>query len=196
MDEYPHSSRRGPKSKFSDADDTRLVNLIARHGKRWQFISKKMNKTSKQCRERYNNYLDPNLNELPWKKEEDTTLIEQYELLGPKWTLITNSFDHRSVNSVRNRWLKLKRMNEKDCNGEGVLSGQVKFIKSVNDTFDSDFDESELKNISPEDKANLLRRAYKLIPIMDSYQKDLHIYDLFFTNDDSRSLYEPTRFTV
>merc|ERR1711964_492971 len=45
-------------------------------------------RTSKQCRERWNNHLRPNLRKCSWSEEEDLKLIDLYEKHGNKFTII------------------------------------------------------------------------------------------------------------
>lgn len=46
------------------------------------------NRTSKQCRERWLNYLNPAIDHGPWTPEEDALLIQQHAVLGNQWARI------------------------------------------------------------------------------------------------------------
>lgn len=46
---------------------------------------------SKQCRERYINHLDPDLNKGAWTEEEDKILLELQPTNWNKWALIARS---------------------------------------------------------------------------------------------------------
>jgi hypothetical protein len=72
-----------------------LSDLVSKHGpKKWTKIAKLMTDTlqykeaykAKQCRERWNNYLDPNLNKGPWTRSEEITLFEQIAKFGTKFS--------------------------------------------------------------------------------------------------------------
>lgn len=101
----------GPRSKFTKEEDENLVQLAHKYGyKKWKVIAKEMkNKTAKQCRERWTNYLDPKLSFDEWEPEEDELLISKYKELGPKWSTISNYFPTRSVNGIRLRFLRLAK---------------------------------------------------------------------------------------
>ena len=52
----------------------------------WANIATKLKgRTGKQCRERWMNHLDPNLNLGPWTPEEDQLLINRHKDLGCNW---------------------------------------------------------------------------------------------------------------
>jgi hypothetical protein len=61
-------------------------------------------RTARQCRERWVNYLSPQVRIAPWTIEEDQLLCSQVAELGHAWTLISRAFYGRSENDVKNRW--------------------------------------------------------------------------------------------
>ena len=97
----PESPQR---SRFTKEEDHLLKLLVsAQPQPKWSEIAKNFqNRTARQCRERYNNYLRPDLINGPWTKEEDDLLIELFERHGPKWSLISQSFNSRSSVNVKN----------------------------------------------------------------------------------------------
>ena len=62
------------------------------------------NRTSRQCRDRYRNYLDPQIMNTAWKKEEDILLLEKYNIFGSKWSIIAQFFPNRTANNIKNRY--------------------------------------------------------------------------------------------
>lgn len=103
--------KRGAKPKFTPAEDKQLQKLVNQLGTNsWHTIAKRMRgKTSKQCHDRWKNYANPQLRNSEWSEEEDLLLIEKFTELGPRWTQIAKFFKDRSMNCLRNRFLKLKR---------------------------------------------------------------------------------------
>lgn len=103
------------KSKFTAEEDERLTELVNLHGiDHWNLIAAEMeNRNIRQCRERWKNYLDPNLKIDNWTEEEDNLLLEKYSEIGPHWNLITQYFEARSSSSVRNRLVRLQRTSSK-----------------------------------------------------------------------------------
>ena len=102
---------RRVKSKFTAEEDAKLKDLVAKYGeKSWKIVSKEMpNRNSRQCRERWKNYLSPTVSQKAWDDDDDEILVQEYQTHGPRWNVIAKKFPGRSVNNVRNRWLKLAR---------------------------------------------------------------------------------------
>jgi hypothetical protein len=99
------------KTKFAPDEDAMLSHLVSVFGTdAWKKISRLMGtRNPRQCRERYNNYLNPSLNQSSWTPEEDELLMAQFEEHGPKWNTIARAFANRSDMSLRNPWNQLDR---------------------------------------------------------------------------------------
>jgi hypothetical protein len=109
--EGKHSKHRPsyftPKIKFSVDEDTKLKQAVSSLGtKDWQAISMRVgSRNPRQCRERWKNYLNPDvISTDPWTPEEDDLLLLRYQSIGPKWTALASLFPSRSTNSVKNRY--------------------------------------------------------------------------------------------
>lgn len=113
MDEdlYVPKSKFIPKNKFSKEEDTILKQAVQIHGENdWDNLRKMLpGRTARQCRERWENYVNPELNLRPFTAEEDNLLLSVYNRLGPRWKLIATHFKGRSVNNVKNRYHLLKK---------------------------------------------------------------------------------------
>lgn len=138
------SSRRN----FTKEEDERLFILVQYYGeKNWDYISKMMPfRSARQCKDRYKNYLSPEINLKPWTKEEDLLLIKKYNELGQKWVQISQFFKGRSDNSIKNRWYNhLRQITEQPNKPKTILKEED--IKLCNDGDQtmlndySDFDE-------------------------------------------------------
>ncbi|KAJ6230987.1 transcription factor myb3r-4 [Anaeramoeba flamelloides] len=93
------------KGKWSTKEDQVLTKYVKKYGKLWSKIAKKIkHRTSKQCRERWNNILDPNIQKTPWTSDEDKVIIAKYEELGSKWSQMKQFLPGRSDNQIKNRW--------------------------------------------------------------------------------------------
>ena len=100
--------------KFIPKEDKQLRRLVEEFGENWNEIVKHMpNRNVRQCRERWNNYLDPNINKDPWTEEEDNLLLEKQQTFGNKWTTIVQYFDRefnrRTEYQLRDRYNVLRR---------------------------------------------------------------------------------------
>lgn len=99
------------KIKFTEEEDAKLLQLVMQHGtKDWIHISQMMEtRNPRQCRERWNNYVNPALRTDPWSAEEDMLLDQKFAEFGPRWNKISKFFKNRSDNSIRNRWMMIAR---------------------------------------------------------------------------------------
>ncbi|KAL4436430.1 hypothetical protein ABPG74_002996 [Tetrahymena malaccensis] len=100
---------------------------------KWSDISKVLeNKTKifrrgKQCRERWNNYLDPDMNRGNWSDEEDYKLLSiALEIGSTQWSSLAKRLSKRTENAVKNRFKSLmkKERKERIKNGQDVKSAE------------------------------------------------------------------------
>ncbi|KAK8845121.1 hypothetical protein M9Y10_021302 [Tritrichomonas musculus] len=144
---HNYSKQRVP---FSVDEDNKLKKLVEKYGKQnWNSISSFMsNRTAKQCRDRYCNYLNPGIFHGEWANEEDELLIKLFNEKGPKWSCIQKFFPYRSTNSIKNRWqFFLCRQNRtfnqprQKISFGNVIDKESKFIEKENKMAeDMDFD--------------------------------------------------------
>jgi hypothetical protein len=102
---------RRPKSLFTTAEDQTLTQLVESLGDaNWHEIAAQMpGRTVRQCRERWNLYLSPDVSMRPWSPDEDALLLRLYAVIGPKWTIIAKQFQARTANTIKNRQKQLQR---------------------------------------------------------------------------------------
>ena len=98
------------KVKFTQKEDEMLRNLVAEYVNQnnkinYDEIAKKMNKTKRQVKERYEGYLSPNLNiNKEWTKEEDELIEKLVNQFGKKWKRMEPKFPDRSNVMIKNRY--------------------------------------------------------------------------------------------
>lgn len=95
--------------RFTPYEDMMLKQLVQVHGEqgRWSEFAKVLGRTGKQCRERYKNYLAPQINKIKWTKDEDQMLLKKYLEFGPKWRMMTPFFHGRSDVCIKNRFISV-----------------------------------------------------------------------------------------
>lgn len=106
------------KAHFTTSEDNLLTDIINKNPKKnWSKITEIFNdkimskcnsylqmRTERQIKERWVNYLSPDINRDPWTDEEDELLIAKHSELGPKWVAISNFFKGRTDIALKNRF--------------------------------------------------------------------------------------------
>lgn len=93
------------RRRFSKEDDAILLEAVEELGTEdFHLIQERLPHWSiRQLKDRYRNYLNPDLNQSEWTPEEDSLLIALYSQIGPKWAQMVPRFQHRSGVNIKNR---------------------------------------------------------------------------------------------
>jgi hypothetical protein len=94
------------KVKFTPEEDDRLRSIVEQYGpKDWSGVASQMpNRDSRQCRERWMNYVNPALIHVPWTPEEEHLLESKFQEYGAQWQVIALFFPLRSRNQIKSHW--------------------------------------------------------------------------------------------
>jgi len=94
------------KGPFTPQEDAIVVEYVKKNGPtNWPKLCEQLiQRSPKQCRERWFNHLNPGISKGSWTREEDSMIFEYHKIYGPKWALIAKHLSGRSDNSIKNRW--------------------------------------------------------------------------------------------
>ncbi len=104
------------KGKFTTEEDELLLKGIQELGRgKWKEISRLFlpGRTDAQIRERFENVLNPDINQEPWALDELNRLFNYVENYGTKWSFIAKQFQNRTDEQCKREYLKLKRKEKK-----------------------------------------------------------------------------------
>jgi hypothetical protein len=91
---------------FQPEEDARLIQLMtASPFRSWDSVALQFeNRTPRQCRERWLNYLCPHVRTGAWTHQEDELLVAMVSQYGRSWSCLSHHFNGRSENDIKNRW--------------------------------------------------------------------------------------------
>ena len=113
--------RKEPRVRgmWSDEEDEKLRSLAPAMDFHWASIADCLpGRNHKQVRERWVNYVDPNLNWAPWTEEDELRLLKLRAEKSQSWKVIARALGNRSENVVKNRYALLVR---KDMKQKGLI---------------------------------------------------------------------------
>lgn len=163
---------------FTEQEDNIILDSIKKVGEDWEEISDRFlpQRTPKQIRDRFMNYLRSGLKSEPWTKEEDDTLLEMFNEIGPKWSKMKAKLPGRSGNDIKNRWHKhlFRNVLQKIAlNNYSVLSKPEfdyetygkKLTKQITDNYSDNYSDNYLKLQIPQKNTIVYQSSTPNLPV-------------------------------
>jgi len=102
------------KRPWTQEEDTALAMAVQKYGAaRWSMIATQVGtgRIGKQCRERWNNHLCPEVKKTSWLDDEDRAIMQGVAEMGTRWCEIIKApeLSGRTDNSIKNRFYALQR---------------------------------------------------------------------------------------
>lgn len=99
------------KGQWTDHEDAIVIEAVSNSSEqpftRWSDLAQRLpGRVGKQIRDRWVNHLNPDINHLPFSREDDLLLWDGHKKLGKRWVEISTKFfnSSRSENHIKNRW--------------------------------------------------------------------------------------------
>lgn len=108
---------------WASEEDNLLMTLIQSCRHRWGYIAATLNteihhnvrvRTGKQCKERWSNHLNPEINRGEWNPKEELLLLELHRSLGNKWCVISKELPTRTESNIKNKIKSLVNKEKQD----------------------------------------------------------------------------------
>jgi len=133
-----------PRNFWTPIEDDKLLQLIQIHGSKWSLIGELIgSKSCKQVRDRYLNFVRPNINNGPFTSEEDALLLSLYKKLGKKWKNIGDHMPGRTEIQVKNRFYRhIGKKMLGDGKSNCIETSLKRALSIYSQTTSSDFDEA------------------------------------------------------
>ena len=118
------------KRPWTPEEDALLIAAVHKYGAaRWSMIATQLStgRVGKQCRERWNNHLCPEVKKSEWSEEEDRAIMQGVAVLGTRWCEIVKAAPlvGRTDNAIKNRFYSLqRRMKARQCGGNRARRAQ------------------------------------------------------------------------
>mmetsp|Transcript_8962 Transcript_8962/g.14594 ORF Transcript_8962/g.14594 Transcript_8962/m.14594 type:complete len:279 (+) Transcript_8962:151-987(+) len=98
----------------------------------WNIAAENLNRSSKQCRERWVNHLDPAIRKSKWTTEEDEELMQYHDMFPGKWAAIAKQLKRRSQNQVKVRVRTILREGRRERPSRGLQDDDPLLLHHAN----------------------------------------------------------------
>lgn len=120
--------QRKSNMRFTKEEDKKLKELVKKYGEwDWGKIAGKMeNRNPRQCKDRWELYLCPYVNQSQWTPEEEELLMRLSVTMNQRWVDISKKFDRRTPSQIRNKYRTIMRRKNRSVD---VCKSEFNFLQ-------------------------------------------------------------------
>ena len=140
------------RNKWTKGEDDMLREYVMRYipGKiNWKQVANGMPGRNKaQCRERWRQYVNPNINNSPFTLEEDMLLESLVRCCGTKWAHFRNYFKDRTDTALKNQYRRLQKVKNETKKYRSIVGRYNKLVHKMgeeNETKEEEIKQAEEK---------------------------------------------------
>ena len=104
MDSEEGKKKTRIRKHFSSDEDMKLKKLVGGYGTKevdWDKISRIMNRTIRQCKDRFHNYLSGKFSFSAFTTDEYLKILKLHSIIGPKWVKIASFLPGRTDTDIK-----------------------------------------------------------------------------------------------
>ena len=105
IEEITSDEKRRKRSSWETFEDKQVQDLVNEYGEKWTIIAGIIgNRTPKQIRDRYTNFLKAGISNNKFTQHEDSRLLQLQKEYGNQWAQIASHMPGRTEGQVKNRY--------------------------------------------------------------------------------------------
>jgi myb proto-oncogene protein len=113
IDRYKAIKPLFKRGHWTPEEDKQLIFFVEIHGKNWAQISHTMKqRTGKQIRQRFLNFLDPKIKKDKFTINEDIKIFKLYKIFKTNWRYYTTYIPNRTADRIKGRYYSFVRFKE------------------------------------------------------------------------------------
>lgn len=142
------------KAHFTKEEDQIILDNFTGHNTDWERIARLLgNRSPKNVKDRYCQYLNPTINFAPWTEKEKIMLFELAQRYGTDWRVIHRFFPGRTVSNLKNTFTSYCKRKDVDKKQYIDIANERRRKRKLN----------ELPNVTEQEIAALIRDLQPIV---------------------------------
>ena len=123
---------------WNDDEDTYMQKLVSMCGTHnWEKVALLMRNqfttiawSDKECKKRWNDYLDPKMSKRPWTELEELEMLVVHKLCQNKWSTVSSLLYGRNNNTIKNRFYSIfRKVKNKIKRSEFIFNSRIELLE-------------------------------------------------------------------